>query len=201
MELEEMKNLWNKYDRALNESRQVNEKLLKELVQTRSGGPLKKMLNAEYFGAVACILLLAIFAAMGGKAMASSVTMVSYSLILLAIIGSIVACAYKIRLLSGIDFSGNALIDAAYKMQRFRLFISRERVLGLILMPFLICCTYMFLANVSVNDLSQHAFRIVGGSFAGIAICLIVYKSLYFDNINQIQKNIDEINAFRQDAA
>lgn len=201
MELEEIKNLWQKYDHALNESRRVNEKLLQELVHTKSGGPLKKMLNAEYFGAVACLLLLVIFAAMGVKATASSVTIVSYSLIVLAIIGSIVACVYKIRVLSGIDFSGNALTDVAYKMQRFRLFISRERVLGVIFLPLLICCTYMFLDNVSVEDLSQHWFRIVAGSVVGMAIALIVYKSMYFDNIDRIQKNIDEIKAFREDAA
>ncbi|RYD55828.1 MAG: hypothetical protein EOP56_14805 [Sphingobacteriales bacterium] len=199
MELEEMKNLWKKYDNVIAENRMLNEKLVKELLQNKSSNSLAKMKNAEYFGLIFCICLFCVFIAMSGRAWASVEMTISFFILIGALGASIYAGIYKLRLLNSIDFS-HSLTDLTETMQRFKLFISKERIFGVAVLPFIVLPAYIFIDGYSIAQLMDRLPGLLLGCAAGIPVAFILYRSLYFDNIKQINQSLEDARTFRQDA-
>lgn len=198
MELEEMKNLWQKYDQTMKENNVLTERLIKEMMHNKSGRSLKNMLNVEYAGAITCILLLVVFLPMTGRAFSSMAALLAYIVLIIAIAVSLGLSVYKIRQLSDIDMGSSTITDVTYRIQRFRLLISKERVIGTCLLPIVILCAYIFVDQKSFIELMNYLPKMIVGCVAGVAASLMLYKKLYFNNIKQITQTLEEINSLKQ---
>lgn len=200
MELEEMKNLWQKYDKTMKENNVLTERLIKEMMHSKSGRPLKSMLNTEYAGAITCILLLVVFLPMAGRAFSSMAALLAYVVLIIAIAISLGLSVYKIRQLSDIDMGDSTITDVTYRIQRFRLLISKERLIGTCLLPLIILCAYIFVDQKSYTELVNYLPRLIIGCVAGVAVSLMLYKRLYFNNIKQITQTLEEVNSLKSGA-
>ena len=98
MDLEEMKAMWQKQDKLLQENKMLNEKLVKHLLQNKSGNAVSRMLNAEYFGAALCGVLTLFLLLRPGVVTVSILLAISYILSLAFIAGSLVLSFYKIKM-------------------------------------------------------------------------------------------------------
>ncbi len=204
MDLEEMKAMWQQQDKLLQENKMLNEKLVTHLLQNKSGNAVTRMLNAEYFGAALCGILTLFLVLRPGVVTVSVLLAISYILSLAFIVASLVLSFYKIKMLRAIDFTRNSVATTAEQVNKFRLFINKERVAGLLMMPVLLI-TFMAVVTYYVDgqDMYQHftygLWRLAIACPLAIAGALILYRTLYFNNIKEINANLEEVKHFKNE--
>ena len=61
MELDDMKAMWQQYDKTLQENKILNEQLINLMLENKSRSAVKNILIYEYMGLALCILLTIIY--------------------------------------------------------------------------------------------------------------------------------------------
>ena len=196
-----MKHMWQQYDKKLQENNTLNEKIITELVKSRSGSERSKMLNWEYLTAAVYALLIVVYVAMGWYTAGNREVMICYSFSLLFIVGGLFYTLYKIRRLAKMDFGAQSVTNTKQELEQFRILITKERLWGAILFPFLLFAIYVvvnyWVHGVSMFDnLESYILRIIAAVVVGLAATLYIYKRLYLDTIAQLRKNLEEIREF-----
>lgn len=204
MELDEMKNKWQQYDKVLQQNKMLNEKIVDMMLKEKSASVVKGILNIEYIGLTLTCILFIIQIVRYDTFTAPVFTSTCYIISLLVSIISIACFGYKINKLQSINLQEHNVSETAYTIERFRLFINKEQLISLITMPFIIVImydvVYYWLGMGSiVNHLQYHMLKIVTGSLFGIAAIVVIYRSLYFNNIKRIKVNLAEIEKFRSE--
>ena len=199
MDLEEMKNIWQQHEQELQQTRMLNERIIRNMLKERSATAMKKMTGAEYLGAGLCAILLLIFIPMGVR-LEGTALMVCYAFSLLFILVSLLFSLYKISYLSKTD-PGNAVTDTTRRISRFRLLIAKERLWSIILFPALMVCVFAvvnyWVAGANIFDnITAHHPKIVLALVVGIPAALIVYQRVYMSSIRQISDNLKELEEF-----
>jgi hypothetical protein len=201
MELEEMKQMWQQYDKKLQDTSRLNEKIITEMVKNRSGNEVGKMLNWEYLTAAVYAILIVVYVAMGRATANNSAVMLCYCFSLLFIITGLFYTLYKIRRLSAMDFGVRSVTVTQEELEAFRILVVKERLWGTILLPFLLFAIYV-VVNFWVHDVSMfdniqaYTWRIGIAVAVGVGATLYVYRRLYFDTIARLKHNLEEIREF-----
>ncbi len=202
MELNEMKNMWQKIDTALKQNRLLNENVMRKMIEERSKTALGKIMNWEYLNIVVSTLVLMFFLVMMHRVNNAPAMLTSYLLSLACLIGSLVSGLYNLKKMSGIDFSTHSITDVTERLQQFRLLVSKEKIWSFILGPVMIAAMivvmFKWVHNIDIlNHTNFYVHHVLIGSIAYVLCAYIIYKRLYFNNIRTIQQNLAEINSFK----
>ncbi len=198
MELDDMKNLWQQYDKKLQENKMLNESIIRNIIKDRSKSSLGKMSTMEYLTAMVYALLLLVYTAEAQNTGATVWIRACYFFTLAFSIAGLIFTVYKIKLLSKFDFGAQAITDAVQKLEQLRLLIVKERLISILLSPLLLITFYAVINFWVYNaDMFQH-FSIYAPRIAVSIILLIIasialYRKVYFDNIYRIRENLNEI--------
>lgn len=203
MELDDMKAMWQQYDKTLQENKILNEQLINLMLENKSRSAVKNILIYEYMGLALCILLTIIYILLFNTIFENTLLTASYFVSFAFIISSMFMFYIKHKMLSAIDPSKNSVSETAQHTERFRLLVSKERFWTIILSPLIISSTLVVMAkwvkNIDVMDMPDvFVPRILIGIVAIIASLLLVYKLLYFKSIKTIKDNLEEIKRFRE---
>ena len=202
MELDDMKAMWQQYDKTLQENKILNEQLINLMLENKSRSAVKNILIYEYMGLALCILLTVVYILLFGTIFDNTLLTASYFISFTFIIGSMLMFYKKYKMLSAIDPSKNNVSETAQTTERFRLLVSKERLWTIILSPLIISSTLVVMAkwvkDIDVMDMPDVFLpRILIGIVAIIVSLLLVYKLLYFKSIKTIKDNLEEIKKFR----
>ncbi|MCW3121389.1 MAG: hypothetical protein JWQ38_881 [Flavipsychrobacter sp.] len=200
MELESMKSLWQAHEKELKKMSTLNEQLVSRILKDKSNSALEKIKNAEYLGGSVTLLAFAIFVLMINQLGGRPEMIVSYIIVMVAFIATLVWGIYKLRWLSGIDISAGNITDTANKTQRFKLFILRERFIGLLSLFLVAPAAYILVYRwVRHESAADHLAKLVVSLILGIIFSVVLYRRLYLNNLNNILENLKETEAFRKD--
>lgn len=202
MELDDMKAMWQQYDKTLQENKILNEQLINLMLENKSRSAVKNILIYEYMGLALCILLTIVYILLFNTAFENTLLTASYFVSFAFIIGSLLMFYKKYKMLSAMDPSKNSVSETAQITERLRLLVSKERLWTIILSPLIISSTLVVMAkwvkDIDVMDMPDVFLpRILIGIVAIIVSLLLVYKLLYFKSIKTIKDNLEEIKKFR----
>ena len=202
MELDDMKAMWQQYDKTLQENKILNEQLINLMLENKSRSAVKNILIYEYMGLALCILLTIVYILLFNTVFENTLLTASYFVSFAFIISSLFMFYKKYMMLSAMDPSKNSVSETAQTTERFRLLVSKERLWTIILSPLIISSTLVVMAkwvkDIDVMDMPDVFLpRILIGIVAIIASLLLVYKLLYFKSIKTIKDNLEEIKKFR----
>ncbi|HLO72251.1 MAG TPA: hypothetical protein VK167_15355 [Flavipsychrobacter sp.] len=202
MELDDMKAMWQQYDKTLQENKILNEQLINLMLENKSRSAVKNILIYEYMGLALCILLAIVYILLFNTVFENTLLTASYFVSFAFIISSLFMFYKKYKMLSAMDPSKNSVSETAQTTERFRLLVSKERLWTIILSPLIISSTLVVMAkwvkDIDVMDMPDVFLpRILIGIVAIIVSLLLVYKLLYFKSIKTIKDNLEEIKKFR----
>lgn len=202
MELDDMKAMWQQYDKTLQENKILNEQLINLMLENKSRSAVKNILIYEYMGLALCVLLTIVYILLFNTVFENTLLSASYFVSFAFIISSLFMFYKKYMMLSAIDPSKNSVSETAQTTERFRLLVSKERLWTIILSPLIISSTLAVMAkwvkDIDVMDMPDVFLpRILIGIVAIIVSLLLVYKLLYFKSIKTIKDNLEEIKKFR----
>ncbi len=196
MELEDLKNRWSSLEDKLKEQEILNEKLIQEIRQTKSG-PLGVLIKYAYFGIAVCIL--AIFILM--YVYTHSIFFLFKSLIFLScgifLIVWIIVGIYNILHLMKIDFTKN-VTENIWLIQTYKINYKKQSIYSIIVV------TVIFSAVIVACLLSPNmeAWRWI---VLSIAIPLtgflgyLEYKKIIKAKTEAILKSLDELKELEED--
>lgn len=203
MELEEMKNMWQKMDHNLQQNRILSEQMITRMLQEKSKTALQRIATMEYLSVITCAILLLVFGLQWWNLGDDGGLTVCYTLSMLFIIGAFAASVYKLQFMATIKPGIDTVTTLQQKTEKLRLFLAREKVVTLMLMPALLYVTYA-VVNYWVKGINilehpeKFLLRIVLAIVAGIAAGLVVYRKVYFNNIQEIKEHLQEIKEFNK---
>lgn len=202
MELEEMKNMWQKYDALLQQNKLLNEQLITSMLKSKSENAIKRMLQYEYLNTTVCLVLMVIYMAMYKTLNADTGIVICYVVSFILMIITLIVFYKKYNLLSSLDFSTDSVSDTAKKLEQFRFLIAKERIWSLLLSPLVIFTVVVVIAywvrHSNVFDyMSLYLPLILIGSIVTIIAVAFIYKSIYFKSIKDIKHNLEEIDNFK----
>jgi MFS family permease len=204
MELETMKSLWQAHEKELKKMSTLNERLVDHIIRDRTCSALEKIKNAEYLLASVTLFGFVLFALMAGQLDGRPEMIISYLIVIFALITTLIWSAFKIKWLSAIDISTEGVSDTAVKIQRFQFFIIRERLLSVlsvfIIAPAAYILVFQWVRHERAFDHLAFSLLEVGiGLVLGILFTFIIYRRVYLNNLNSIIANLKETEAFRKD--
>lgn len=202
MELDDMKTLWQQYDKTLQENKILNEQLINLMLENKSRNAVKNILIYEYMGLALCMLLTIVYILLFNTVFENTLLTASYFVSFAFIISTLFMFYAKYKMLSAMDPGKNSVSETAQTTERFRLLVSKERLWTIILSPLIISSTLVVMAkwvkDIDVMDMPDVFLpRILIGIVAIIVSLLLVYKLLYFKSIKTIKDNLEEIKKFR----
>lgn len=203
MEMEELKNLLQAYDKSLQETKLLNEQLIMHMLQEKSGSRIARLLRAEYLSAAVSAIVLVLFGFIAGCNTAQILGPYIISVLLLA--ASTAWSLYKIIFLLKTDLPEAPVSEAALRVQRFQLMITRERIWIFILVPVLMAALMpvllQWLYHKDIMDMWQsYLARWVAGCIIFYISAYFIYGRLYFHNLKLLSKEMEEIRAFTKAA-
>lgn len=201
MELEEMKNLWQQYDRSLQENKILNERIVSSMLKDKSGNIIRRIVNWEYAGVAICIAMLLFFTGTAWMHYTTALW-ICYIYSLLIVITSLVFGIYKINYLSHTDIT-RPVTETTKRLQVFRLLVAKEKIYTLILMPvFIFTMTavvsyWLFEINI-FNHISSYLPKIIAGLVIALVATPVFYRRFYFESIRKVADNLRELKEFTE---
>lgn len=192
MELDELKNAWISLNNQLVKNEQINECMIKKMLQSKSNKALSKLLNFEFFGLIAGLLSIPILVWRIDDFWLKNIFFVKVIFMVL-LIGSLIYIVWqciKCYDLLKMDF----LKDTKQNMiivHKYNLRIQKEKIVylfvGLIIGVLVVLCYYQLRVNYSL--------------WIYLSVMLLVaaiatywqYKRVYDKNINSIMNSLDEL--------
>lgn len=217
MELDEMKKLWQAQDakpattdgeggcpttrskmgRTRLSIAYPGEQDAERAASDKSGGYLATILRNEYTGLSLIVVLLAALLSLTDRALSSFTAMTGYIILLLSLLAKIGTAIYKIALIKQVDLATDSIADFVLKIERFHLFVTRERLIGLSSIPFGLVSLYLFIDGYQFQQLIDILPRLTLSIVLAIIISYFMYKKSYFDKIRAIKEHIKAVKDFR----
>jgi hypothetical protein len=194
METEDLKNRWSSLEEQLKKQEILNEKLIREIRQTRSG-PLGMLIKYGYFGIILAILIipLLIYAYFHSVFILYKLT-VFYFGGLLALL-SIIMGIYNILHLKKIDFT-QSVSKNIQLVQTFKINYKKQLIASYILASlFIIAIT---IASTSSNLASWRWLSICIAIPAMILGGYIEYRKVYKAKTDAILKSLEELKELEE---
>lgn len=203
MELDNMKELWQKMDDSIRQQQTMNENIIKRMLQEKNAGSVKGIMNMEWLGIFIIVSVMTILLGNISRVAGNTGLMVCYITTMVLMLAVAFFGLYKLHFLTRLDAGTVPVSDMAEKMQRFRLLIAKERIVSLFVGPVLVVACYVVILflMVGINALDNPArfIPLVGiAILAYIVTVLLLYKKLYFEQIEKINNNLREIEEFKK---
>lgn len=205
MDLDKMKEMWQQHDKVLQKNAVLNEQLVNYILRDRSKNAIRRLINLEYIGIIVCGAVLLLFAIHLFDWQLNTALTICYILSLAFIVFAVLLCFYKIQHLNSIDLNSDAVTETARKINQYRLIISMEKTVSLIIAPVFMLTMFavmmFWIHGVDIfEDISQFLPYLIIGLIAAIAGMLLLYRRLYSQSIKEIMDNLKEIEQFRAEA-
>lgn len=202
MELENMKQLWQKMDDSIRNQQTVNENIIKRMLQERNTTSLRSIANMEYMGIAITMILVVLLLTQMPRIGSETGVITSYIISLLIGVAAIIFSSYKIQYLASMSKEQLPVTAQAEKTERFRLLIAKERLVSLLIGPVIIGVFYvvMFYLVTGINvldNITRYMVPIIAAIIVYSVILPILYRLLYFRQIETINKNLKEIEEFK----
>lgn len=202
MELEDMKQLWQKMDDVLSQQKVINDKMINYLLKDKSAKPINTISIAEYSNYYSSI---AIFIAMLFVIpyLGTSIGIIAcYLFLMVALAATVYFAKRNINAIKSIDLGNTPVSDLMVKTEKLKLEIKRFQIVFILLGPLLIgsACVVMFKVVHNINaleDISRLLPSVGIATVAYVFILVAVYQTYYFKNIKTIQSNLAEAENYK----
>lgn len=203
MELDDMKQMWQKMDDVLNQQKILNDKMIDHLITQRSYKPLNTIKIAEYLNIYTSIAffiaLLFAIPRLGNSALIIG----CYVFIMLALALTAVFSQKNVNTIKRLDknFGTLPVTELIKQTERLKLTIKKYQMIVIIGGPIAMAAAYAMMQQVVHGNFS-YDIAISLSPRLGIAtvvyfiIVIGVYQSYYFKNIRIIQNNLREAERF-----
>ena len=197
MELDEMKNLWDKVNKVSENTNITKEKILK-MLQSSYKGAMKSLLKYEFWGLIlvlpAAFLLIIIYQLQYKES--GIIQILTFVFTATCIIGFFWQL-YKYKYLKKIDTATMNILQISEKMLVYRKYIVHEFIFGI--MFFIMFMTPYIYGIYSINFSKKTIIIYMITSILAFLLMLHFYKKWYFNNINKIQEALAEIEDFQKE--
>lgn len=203
MELNDMKNMWQKMDDVLRQQSMINEKMLNYMLKERSAKPFNMLSNAEHFNFFSTLIIL--FASLFiipylGNDLG---VIICYALMLIAMAATLVYSYYMLKQIKKMDPSTTPVADLVQRTEKLKLELNRYKITFLIAGPVLMFLAYVVMFKVVrgvniLDNIQKYTPIILIAIALYFIIFLAVYRTYYFKNIKTIQDNLREAESFKE---
>ena len=193
MELDQIKENWALLDSRLKKAEGLNNRIIKEMLLQKSGKSLNKLFSLELAGIAICLLMTPFLFFMFSLLPHTTpyIVLKYYSLVFICL--SFIFQLHKISLLRQINLQENIIQNIKF-LQRYNIFIGREKIIMLI-------TTYLFMCMIAIILLSfknVEIWRWIGIIFTVIGVIPLLaywqYGRFYKSHIRSISDSLEELN-------
>lgn len=203
--MEDLRQMWQQYDEKLQRTQTLNEQLLRKLNSRYSADRFESMRNLEYFG-LFFIGILAFLAIMRINTLNSRWEIaLSYVLVVVQLIGWLAWSIRKLAFLNRLNMDERSVTDVLGRISRFRLMLIRERLWGglsmmvFFIVPCIIVLEYWLTGKAGILiHWQSYVVRIIPALAIGTAVGLWIYRAYYLQPIDEITRNLRELEEFSQ---
>jgi len=201
MDLDDIKKIWNEVE-SLKEQKQMSDERIKMMLKNEGKSTLDKLIRLARLGMIIIIPLGLLFCLISHKFFEAG----SYFSIcpLLMLLLCIVAQPFEIylyRLLKGIDFSAMTVKEVSSRILKYQSIVKKVEFIGIIF--FIVFMAYwliLYYKLVFGNEIIWGFIIYMGVIYAaGVIAIPILYKKLYYKNINKINESLKELEEFEQE--
>jgi hypothetical protein len=204
MDLDNVKELWQQYDKSLRQNAIINEKIMKNMLAGRSSSHISRFTGMEYLSLSISAIVLIVFVGMLHKVRSEMQIIVPYILSIILLLTSVAWNIFKLRLLSRIDAYRDNVVNTRERVERLRLLLSKEKIWSIALMPLVIFCLAPVLHNwiygsLFLDHIRVYIPRIVAGYALAVVLTWWLYKTFYAKGIRTILHNLEEIESLKKE--
>jgi hypothetical protein len=198
MELDEIKKLWNEID-TLKGKQQISDNRIKEMLKNEGKTALAKLIRIKKIGMILIIPLGILFCLIsynffeaGGYYMICPLFFLFYCLLMEPLV------IYLYRLLNKINFSNMSVREVSEKILNYHKIIQKCQLLGIVFfIVFMGIWIYSYYKLVFGSEIIWWFIIYCAALYiAGLIAIPILYKKLYFNNINRIKASLKELKEF-----
>lgn len=202
MELDNMKQLWQKLDETISQQQTMNTELVRHIIKDRNRRTINKISGAEYLGIAVAVIVMMVFLVMLPKLGNAPLLVLSYIISMLIMVITVITGIYKVRYIAEENYSHKSMMDATERMEKFRLFIAREKIAALAAGPVMIAAftavVFQLVHGINIfESITAYLPRIIAGTIAYCILAVILYKQIYFRSIKEIKNNLAEIGQMK----
>lgn len=199
MELDELKNTWLALDKKLGENNSLNDRIIKEMLKTKSNKSIGRLIGYEVFSLCVLLMILPLIvylwidSARTSQFMAGAVFLISMFVFTVLLI---IWTGIKIAILIKIDLS-KEIAENIRRTNRYNILIKREKLGSIFLIPVLgILCSYLYAqvnAHVTLWVFMTCLFIIL------VLYTIWAYKRIYDKNISSIMRSLEELKELEEE--
>ncbi len=206
MDLEKMKLMWNKLDASIDKQQAINTNLVVQMIKERNHRSLSNISWMEYLGIAVAVIVMTVFITLLPRLGDNPLLIVSYIISMLIMATTLVTGVYKLRQITDSDYSRLTIVDMNERIEKLRLFIAKEKIAALAAGPVMIgaftAVVFQLMHGINIFDnIEAYMPRIIAGTVAYIILAALLYKQVYFRNINVIKDNLDELKELKNNRA
>lgn len=197
MELDELRNTWSSLNERLKKQETLKENILKEMLQSKSGKALNRLINYAYFGIVLSLICII--------PMVYTVTSIYFGVFKTSLFISVICMLlvtvsvgiYNVIHLHKIDFTKN-VNDNIRLTQSYKIRVKKQ------IIPIYIIAAIILIMAIIASLLSpdMEAWR-----WVTLLVCLGIgivggvweYKKMYKANVESILKSLDELKELEEE--
>ncbi|MDU1904485.1 MAG: hypothetical protein E6772_06850 [Dysgonomonas sp.] len=197
MELDELRNTWSILDKKLEENNSLNDRIIKEMLHSKSNKSLGKLLGYEMFGFVVTLLMLPLILYLLFKSHLRE-SNVGFAFLVFMSIADLICLTWqgmKIICLMKVDFTEKVSQNIRL-INTYNIGIKREKLVILFFIP-VVCffCNYLFaeyLMDIFLWIFMSCLF------FITIIFTYYQYKRIYDKNIKSILQSLEELKELEE---
>lgn len=197
MELDELRNTWSSLDERLKKQEALKENILKEILQSKSGKALNRLINYTYFGIVLSLLcIIPMVYTVTSTYFGVFKTSIFISIICLLLIAAIIGI-YNVIHLHKIDFTKN-ISDNIRLTKVYEIRVKKQ------IIPIYIAAVIIVILGIiaGIQSPNMELWR-----WITLLVCLGVgivggfweYKKMYRANVESILKSLDELKELEEE--
>jgi hypothetical protein len=204
MELEDLKNVWEQYDKKLVGNLKLNEELLKKMNLDKSKHEISGRLKYEVFSLIGNVLF-SLYLAVSTFKYSSDIMLlipgiISFGLLVLVLI----FCATRIKSLLEIDFYNSTVVTLQKALNSFQLRYFKINKYELYLFPVFLITIIPIMAKALINldvysHLNKFILYVVIGFVFYYSAAIWIYKDWYEKKMKYTSKFLNELNKFENE--
>jgi hypothetical protein len=201
MDLEEVKKIWQEIS-SLREQKRISDERIKNMLKNEGKSALDILIRSAKIYAIIiiplgvwiCLCSYKFFEA-GGLYPICPLIMLLICILLEPIE------IYLYRLLKGIDYSSMTVREVSSRILKYQRIIKKSEFYGITMFMVYMAVWYFLYYKLVFGDEISWFFIIFMSVIyiAGIIAIPVLYKKLYYNNINKIKENLKELEEFEQE--
>jgi hypothetical protein len=197
MQLEELQQMWQNYDKALQQNKQMNKEILRKMITEKSGSIVSRITNWENLNIITCFVLVIVYIIAGREGFDYRLD-ICYFFSLALIIVSLIFGYYKARKLSAINPGDSSIVNSRKEIEKFKSILIKEKFFGLALSPLIIATIYAVVNywvkkdNMFLHP-ENHILKLAIAIILLMVSIIILYRNFYLKNLNQVNAKLQEL--------